>query len=319
MSLWTSMDDIIRDFGLLNSTSLDEVRSALLSRLKKLHPDQTHGKFLDSEAESDFYKTQSAVHRIDQLKNENTSLVQYVERPIMPWKVTRTEERNEEIKLRSEISKTATIQYRSSKIKSAVIAVGITTALAFSTKLVENPIISNLLSFLDIRLPWFRPSMDIVFALGILAACVDFFGAWRRELKAKTLSEEVLTEPKIQKLFKQHPLKDIVLKDGIFSFENLIETIQSERDVFQRRWVEWIPPKITKKLPFRWRFRWVESLFKNDVCLAQQAAELIITKLESRNAVVLVEAGALVREYKFSEAAIRQLSDDTSASSRRKS
>jgi hypothetical protein len=72
-----------------------------------------------------------------------------------------------------------------------------------------------------------------------------------------------------------------------------------------------MPPKITKKLPSGWRYRWVESLFKSDVCLAQQAAELIITKLESRNAVRLVEVGALIREYKLSEAAIRQLSEDT--------
>ncbi|MDE8347125.1 MAG: hypothetical protein POH28_13275 [Acidocella sp.] len=153
--------------------------------------------------------------------------------------------------------------------------------------------------------------MDIVFAIGILVACADFFGAWKREIKAKTFSEEILTEPKIQKLFRQRPLDDIVLKDGIFSFNKLIETIQSERDFCQKRWVEWMPPKITKKLPSSWRYRWVESLFKDDVCLAQQAAELIITKLESRNAVVLVEAGALTREYKLSEAAIRQLSEGT--------
>ena len=314
MSLWTSMDDIARDFGLLNLNSFDEVRSALLLRLKKLHPDQTQGKFLDSKTEADFFKTQSAVHRIDELKNENTSLVQYVERPVSPWKATRSEDRNEEIKLRSDISKAAVIQNRSSKIKSAVIAVGITTALAFSTKLIENPLISNLLSSLDLHLPLFRSALDIVFTICIIASCVEFFGAWKRELKTKSFSEEILTEPKIQKLFRQHPLDDIVLKDGIFSFDKLIETIQSERDFFQRRWVEWIPPKITKKLPSSWRYRWVESLFKNDVCLAQQAAELIITKLESRNAVMLVEAGALTREYKLSEAAIRQLSDDTRGS-----
>ena len=219
MSLWTSTDDIARDFGLLNSNSLDEVRSALLLRLKKLHPDQTQGKFPDSETEADFFKTQSAVHRIDELKNENTSLVQYVERPVSPWKVIRTEERNEEIKLRSEISKAAVIQYRSSKIKSAVIAVGITTALAFSTKFNREPADIEFLSFLDLHLPWFRPVLDIVFTIGILAACVEFFGAWKRELKTKILSEEVLTEPKIQKLFRQHPLDDVVLKDGIFSFD----------------------------------------------------------------------------------------------------
>jgi hypothetical protein len=296
---------------LLNLKSLDEVRIELLSRLKKIHPDQTQGKFPNSETEAEFFKTQSAVHWIDELKNQNTSLVQYVERPVSPWKPIRTEEKNEEITLRSEISKAAANQHRSSKIKSAAIAVGITTALAFSTKLIENPFISDLLSFLDHHLPWFRPLLDFVFTIGILTACKNFFGAWTRELKTKNLSEEILTEPKIQKLFKQHPLNDSVLKDGVFSFDKLIETIQSERDLFPRRWVEWMPPKITKKLPSGWRYRWVESLFKSDVCLAQQAAELIITKLESRNAVRLVEVGALIREYKLSEAAIRQLSEDT--------
>jgi hypothetical protein len=99
MAHWHNISDIANAFDFSPSATLDEARAELLKRLAKIHPDQNSGSFLSADTEAQYYKTWSAIQKIDELKLKGSNLVPYAEKPVAAWKSAQANERTEEASL----------------------------------------------------------------------------------------------------------------------------------------------------------------------------------------------------------------------------
>ncbi len=119
MNQWTTLSEIIDDFGLDAGISIQQARDSLLQRVKTLHPDYNKGIFQDKDAEATYYKTVSASRKLDQMQHASMSIVPYTERAITQWAAPPSDLRAEESKLKEVITNAAELKYRSLKIRSA--------------------------------------------------------------------------------------------------------------------------------------------------------------------------------------------------------
>ena len=62
-------------------------------------------------------------------------------------------------------------------------------------------------------------------------------------------------------------------------------------------------------MPNSWKYHKKRNLFADDPVLAQQAADLVLEKLELRGAIIPVSTGVLGRMYRLSETAAKQLDE----------
>jgi hypothetical protein len=171
MEQWRSLREIVEAFSLPVESSHATARAELLRLLAKIHPDKSSGEFTSGEDEARYHKIQSAMRAIDELKAVASSVVPYAEHPISIQLEERRELRAEESVLRSQISNAVRSQFRIRKIGSAILASAIAGTMAFSAKIIEHPIVSAFLSYMDTHLPLFRPAIGVVFLMGILGAC----------------------------------------------------------------------------------------------------------------------------------------------------
>jgi hypothetical protein len=309
MGQWRSLSEIIEGFSLPAESSNATARAELLRRLAKIHPDKTSGEFTSEEDEGRYHEIQNAVRAIDELKTRASDMVRYTEQPISIQRDVQTEIRAEENTLRSQVAKSTRSRFRGQKIRSAVVGGAIAGMMAFSTKLVEHPMVSNLLSYMDTESPLLRPIADATFLAAILAACGFFYGAWKREHREKAQSDRLLTDRGISDLFNADYLKSRISDQGQFSAIDLAAAIQSRGEYVFYWFPKLLPRNMYEKLPSKLKLRRVNNTFSDDLVLAQQAADLILNKLELRGAVSAGASGTLTRVYRLSDAAREQLGE----------
>jgi hypothetical protein len=309
MEQWRSLDEIAKDFDLPEGCSHAIARAGLMKLLADIHPDRTSGEFLSANDEEHFHRILHAIKLVDEWKTKTSSIVPYTERPA-PILAAAREVRADEAAFRVEITKTAKSKYYRQKVGSAIIGGALLACLMFSDKLVSNPLVSHLFSYVDERFTLFRPVIGVIFLLGIIIASGVLTTAWRRENRAKMMTEALLTDSGISELFTSYPLYYRISDTENFSSKDLVEAIQLRGNYTRRRLPALLPSKLRKVLPHLWRYHKDRSLFAADPVLAQHAADLVLEKLQLRGAVLPIPSGALFGLYQLSAEARKGLENE---------
>jgi hypothetical protein len=300
MEQWRSLEDITKAFDLPEGCSFATARTELLKLLAGIHPDRSSGEFASANDGEQFQRILNAIRLVDESKNKPANIVPYTERSTAILTMAR-EVRVDEAAFRGEIAKSAKSKYHRQRVGSAIVAAALLACVTFSDKLVGNPLISHLLSYVDQHFPLIEPTIGVFFLTGIVVAIVVVATAWRRENKAKMMTEALLTENGIAELFTRYPLRRETSSEGKFSSKDLVEAIQfNAQDYTHRRLPAMLPSRLRHILPHSWKYHKTRSLFADDLVLAQQAADLIIEKLELRGTVLPIKTGRLVRLYQLS-------------------
>jgi hypothetical protein len=308
MTEWNSLEQVLEAFSLPSPTSLPVARAALLSRLAEFHPDKTSGEFVDTHAKQQYHHVKSAIDYIDaQEKTSAKNLPTLTASPdvLLPakWEQVRATENTVSLSIKS----AASAKFRNRKIASAVVAVAIFSILSFSQKLAANPLIAKTIAYSDTISPSIMPCVGFLLFIILLIAVGIFTRSWRRELKYKIQSENIVTDQGLSELFKSYPLKRTVSESGQFSSTDILDAIQSNHQRLERWLYKLLPPIISKKLPYDWKYGRDRNVFADDPVLAQQATDLLLEKLELRGAIARTASDSFVPTYKLSDTAQKQL------------
>lgn len=302
MREWRSLDEIVAAFELPEecSRSSAAVRVQLRKRLQNLHPDSNSGTFATAGDEEAYHDTMSAIDYIDRSHGvEATKLPSTNLRPpgLPLVSVSREPTQIGQSRIVENIDRKVKSKYWGIRLRSGVIAGGIVTILGLSEKIAALPLLGDLLSSISQTFPLAGHMLAGVLLIGLAAAVVVFFRAWKSEAKAKALAESLTTDGGISELFSSYPLQQEVEKTGLFTSINLIAAIESSGGFYEQPIWRLLPHFLHRKLPFNWTHV-RPGIFKDDPALSQQVADFIISKLEERGAISKIENGALVPQYR---------------------
>jgi hypothetical protein len=308
MRKWSSLEEIVEAFSLPSPSSFPIARAKLLKLQVEYHPDKTSGEFADELHREKYLQIQGAIQYIDDTERKPSKTLPAVVdgRAISPpikWEHIAENEK----KMSDGIRQYTRTKFQNIRISSGVIAVALTTTLAFSKTIMSHPLIQNLVGYLEKTVPWAVPLLGAGLLLVILGAAIAFIRAWNSERKAKAMAESLVTDQGLFDLFRQHSIKTIISKTGRFQLTDIFEAMKSNYEFSVRRYTRYLPPIITEKLPNSLKYRRTYSVFSEDLHLAHQATNLIIEKLLSRGAIISSNTGLLIPEYELSEAAKSQL------------
>ncbi|HVJ52184.1 MAG TPA: hypothetical protein VM689_06970 [Aliidongia sp.] len=305
MNDWNSLDEILDAFSLKKPSSFQIARTQLSKLLVEYHPDRSSGSFGSEESKNYYHLIQGAIEYIKSCEvRKSNSLPSVVEATAQ---LPTIDEKIKSADLSIQIRKIADLKARKTRTTSALVAVSIAAILSFSKSIIAHPLIGRFIGYMDAKVPMFIPMLGAAFLVIMIGAACVFVRAWTREQKATTLTEHLITDSGIVNLFESYHIRLNITSDGKFLSTDMINAIRSEYELVERWYVKMFPALVRKKIPNRWRYYSVQSIFSEDHILAQQAVDIILAKLEGRGVITPVKGGSIVPAYELSDAARAQL------------
>ena len=307
---WHSLEEVVKAFSLAEPSSFVLARGELIRKLTGLHPDKNSGEFLSSDDEQLYHQIMSAIEYVDaQHRGSSKTLPSTIVATIATLPARNDEIRSTEAAVSVKIANKIRQKYKARKMRAAVIAGAIAAVLTFSEKIIAHPLIAKLIAYLEQTAPIILPIIGGMMLIGLLIASGALVKAWREETQAKALAEQLVTDQGIVHLFKSYPLNSGLKESGRLSSNIVCEAVRSQGEHVKVGFWNLVPPIISDRMPTSWRYRCRNTIFAEDNMLAQQAADLILQKLEARGAIARVPEGSFIPIYEISESARKQLDD----------
>jgi len=309
MRTWTSVDEVRETFSIHDSNSIS-VRDILKRKLADIHPDRNCGNFDTDNDEEQFHLIMSAITYLDDVLTSTSTLPanmgagQFLPDIVEQHRQSALDYERLSKTLGESLKKT----YNMQRFQSAVLVLAITGVLAFSQTLATNLLVGKIFQYVDNKIPFLTPLVGLMLLFLLVVGCVLFSTTWIREQRARAFAERLVTDEALTELFRSYSLRNT--RDGRFSSREILQAIQT-RFEFRDRWFRrFLPRSIRKALPHRWQVAQQGNYFATDPLLAQQATDLIIHKLEKRNAIIRIETPSLVPEYRLAESIRQEIDDD---------
>ena len=328
--IFNSIDEIKEHFD-LDSIDLNVIKKILKKRLKKLHPDDNKGEFKNDNDKNDYHKIHSALEFIKTqtttsltlTKSDLTQLTSSINKlsKIQNEKSDKKIVKEKDAELDTILSSSVQEFVKNNsgiKITGIAITTAITALWSFPSIVKDHPILSFIYEY--------HKDFTIVYVFTLFLAVMFWIKIKRAERKDKEIKNSYRLESIQNQMFtlfsqsvkasfhntehRNDKIYIIFTKDDLIHFlmneyEKLKKKLNSNLDIFKRlEQIEWI---INKEKKERKRRSLSELLNlpslatpgEIDLETAQTISELIITRLKTRNLIVLSKEKSLSDRFEY--------------------
>ncbi len=300
---WNSLKDIVDDFG-LNSSSEDSsaVVAEVRSRMVKVHPDKTGGKFLDDEQKSSYNRLSHASKWLENHVN-STAMIPVNQLPMLIKTIGELQRPSHDERIgtlvrdtRAEAKITRQSRYGFPRIGSGAVAAIAGFLAAFPerfTKIMSPSVASSSFGnatntvYLE-HVEQLQRMLSLSFLMAALCAGIMFCLTWLYERRDEERTESAMSSATRENLFRR-----------------LVEQLRHEEQSYDfnaKQFVdivgEYLGCDRARPFPFGGRL---------SPTVAEKIAQVHLEELEKRTAIEKIEAKSLYQGYRITPEAAREI------------
>lgn len=201
MHVWTSLEQVVADFGIApNLSDYESVRSELRKITAALHPDKNGGSFASESDKARFLRAQSAIEFLDAVGNPASAMIPVAQLPAIVSAVAQaltvrpqSDVQSLHSAFLSEARSRISRHFLLPKIGSGVFAAITGFLVAFPDKFEKHPYLGPLLQE--------RTTQLFILTL-LMYSVVGFAFTWYRERVAESRAEYLMSESAMGRLFE---------------------------------------------------------------------------------------------------------------------
>ena len=321
MDDWSSIDDIITEFGLNGSKSdLTALRHELTLKRNELHPDKTNGSFPSEEQKAQYLKLNQAIEYVDKQSSKELALIPVSQVPAIVEAISKAlsvqqparQIAQTETAIRETHSRQVSISLKFPRLSALTLGAICGGIFTFWDMIKDNPVLGDLILSQTARSLW---------GTLFFVSAVFFVWTWIYEQMTQGRVEFLLSEDglnySMSKLIHRHSRR--ITKNGLeFTKRELISVLENKG--ISALYVQQNAPsgRTPRSKLIRYTYIWqsiasylVYALLGQmlPVKMATECADVILTKLKERGVIQKLDRVDIEEWYQLSITVIRKIAE----------